>query len=59
MGIAKTMLGKYECYGHGGFWGTTTQYLRVLNASVTIFLMEREEWTKYWGMFGGSGWGFG
>lgn len=47
MGIAKTELGRYEAYGHGGFWGTTTQYFPELNASVSIFLMERDEWPKY------------
>lgn len=47
MGIAKTQLGPYTAYGHGGFWGTTTQYFPKLNASVSIFLMERDEWHKY------------
>ena len=47
MGIARTELGPYTCYGHGGFWGTTTQYFPEFNASVCIFLMERDEWAKY------------
>lgn len=47
MGIAKTDLGPYVAYGHGGFWGTTTQYFPQLNASVSVFLMERDEWLKY------------
>jgi len=47
MGIAQTKLGEYTAYGHGGFWGTTTQYFPELNASVSIFFMERDEWPKY------------
>lgn len=47
MGIAKTELGPYTAYGHGGFWGTTTQYFPELNASITVFLLERDEWQQY------------
>lgn len=47
MGIAKTDLETVTCYGHGGFWGTTMQYFPELNASISIFLMERDEWPRY------------
>lgn len=33
-------------YGHGGFWGTMVQYLPELNATVTVFVMERDEWPR-------------
>lgn len=46
-GITKFNLGDYTCYGHGGFWGTTAQYFSELNASVSVFLMERDEWPRY------------
>ncbi len=47
MGIAKTKVGDFTAFGHGGFWGTTTQYFPELNTSVSVFLMERDEWPKY------------
>lgn len=47
MGIAKMQLGKFTAYGHGGFWGTTMQFFPELNASVSIFLIERVERPKY------------
>ncbi|MCB0736177.1 MAG: beta-lactamase family protein [Bacteroidetes bacterium] len=50
MAHAKRQLGEFECYGHGGFWGTTTQYFPSLNASISIFLMERDAWPHYLGI---------
>lgn len=47
MAITETKLGRHIAYGHGGFWGTTTQYFPVLNASISIFFMERDEWPEY------------
>lgn len=47
MGVALTELDSFKAYGHGGFWGTTSQYFPELNASVSIFLMERDEWPRY------------
>lgn len=47
MAISETKLGRHIAYGHGGFWGTTTQYFPALNASVSIFFMERDEWPEY------------
>ncbi|UTW61689.1 beta-lactamase family protein [bacterium SCSIO 12741] len=47
LGIERRVLGKHEAYGHGGFWGTTSQYFPELNASITVFLMERDEWEVY------------
>lgn len=47
MGIIKTNYGRFEGYGHGGFWGTTAQHFPSLNASVAVFLMERDQWEKY------------
>jgi D-alanyl-D-alanine carboxypeptidase len=34
-------------YGHGGFWGTALQYFPDLNCTISVFLMERDEWPKY------------
>ncbi len=31
-------------YGHGGFWGTMTQYLPEHRASVAVFTLERDKW---------------
>jgi len=31
MGIAKTKLGDFTAFGHGGFWGTTAQFFPELN----------------------------
>lgn len=30
-------------YGHGGFWGTTVNYFPELDASIAVFILERDE----------------
>lgn len=47
MGISEIDLGALKAYGHGGFWGTTVQYIPELNASVAVYLLERDEWKLY------------
>ena len=47
MGVKEIEIGNYKAYGHGGFWGTTVQYIPALNTSVSVFLMERDQWPVY------------
>lgn len=47
MGMKEIKIGNYKAYGHGGFWGTTVQYIPALNTSISVFLMERDQWPAY------------
>ncbi len=42
LGIMDSEYNGYEGYGHGGFWGTTVQYFPELNASVAVYVLERD-----------------
>lgn len=43
MGISEMEVNGYKAYGHGGFWGTAVNYLPQLDASVSVFILERDE----------------
>jgi CubicO group peptidase (beta-lactamase class C family) len=32
-----------QAYGHGGFWGTVGQHVPELNASIAVFVLERDK----------------
>jgi len=42
-GLMESEIQGLKAYGHGGFWGTVVQYLPDLNASVSVFILERDE----------------
>lgn len=44
MGLAETQVLGKPAYGHGGFWGTVFKHLPHLNATVAVFVMERDQW---------------
>lgn len=43
LGISKVEYQNFAAYGHGGFWGTEVLYFPDLNASVSIYILERDE----------------
>lgn len=43
LGISKSEYKNFVAYGHGGFWGTEVLYFPYLNASVSIYILERDE----------------
>ena len=42
-GLSSSTIAGYQAYGHGGFWGTTVQYLPKLNTSIAVFVLERDK----------------
>ena len=42
LGLNESNIKGYKTYGHGGFWGTTVQYIPVLNASISVFVLNRD-----------------
>ena len=32
-----------EGFGHGGFWGTAVNYFPEINASISIFVLDRDK----------------
>lgn len=47
MGLAEMDIAGMAAYGHGGFWGTTVQYIPELNTSIAVFVLDRDEWQRY------------
>lgn len=43
MGLMDSEIEGLQAYGHGGFWGTTVQYIPQLNTSISVFILERDE----------------
>lgn len=43
LGISKVEYQNFTAYGHGGFWGTEVLYFPDLNASVSIYILERDK----------------
>lgn len=43
MGLSGEDVQGLEGFGHGGFWGTTVNYFPALNASVSIYILERDK----------------
>lgn len=43
LGLTHGKVLEHQSIGHGGFWGTTVNYFPELNASVSIFVLERDE----------------
>lgn len=43
LGVSKVDYKNFTAYGHGGFWGTEVLYFPDLNASVSIYVLERDE----------------
>ena len=42
-GISKSEINGQLAYGHGGFWGTVVQYFPALNASISVYILEKDE----------------
>jgi D-alanyl-D-alanine carboxypeptidase len=42
-GIGKSSVADMQAYGHGGFWGTVGQHVPELNASIAVFVLERDK----------------
>ena len=42
-GLSGSELLGYQAYGHGGFWGTAVQYFPKLDASIAVFILEKDE----------------
>lgn len=43
LGLSEGEIAGYKKYGHGGFWGTTVSYLPELNASIAVYVLERDQ----------------
>lgn len=43
LGLTHGTVLEHQSIGHGGFWGTTVNYFPDFNASVAIFVLERDE----------------
>ncbi|MFK7969997.1 MAG: serine hydrolase domain-containing protein [Bacteroidia bacterium] len=43
LGLASSETAGRKTYGHGGFWATTVQYIPSLNASVSVFVLDKEQ----------------
>ena len=43
LGISKVEYQNFTAYGHGGFWATEVLYFPDLNASVSIYILDRDE----------------
>jgi len=42
LGLSKSTINDLNAYGHGGFWATTVQYIPELNASIAVFVLEKD-----------------
>lgn len=51
LGLAKEASNGLESWGHGGFWGTEVRYIPELDASVAVFVLERDAKPTRKGMF--------
>lgn len=43
LGISFVNFDGVKGYGHSGFWGTTANYFPELNASISVFVLERDQ----------------
>lgn len=43
LGLSKGEVNGFTSYGHGGFWGTAVNYYPELNASISVFVLERDK----------------
>ena len=43
LGIMSSEIEGLKAYGHGGFWGTVVQYIPDLNASIAVYVLDRDE----------------
>ena len=43
MGISESSIAGYTEFGHGGFWGTIVAYFPKLNASISVFILEKNK----------------
>ncbi|MEM7571455.1 MAG: serine hydrolase [Bacteroidota bacterium] len=43
LGLTWGVVNGLTAYGHGGFWGTTVNYFPDLDASISVFILERDE----------------
>ena len=42
-GLSSIDVNGFKGIGHGGFWGTSANYFPALNASIVVFVLERDE----------------
>lgn len=42
-GLSSSEIEGFQAYGHGGFWGTVVQHIPKLNASIAVFVLERDK----------------
>lgn len=43
MGISQGEVNGMKAFGHGGFWGSVVHYIPELNASISVFILERDK----------------
>jgi len=43
LGISGFMLNDVQAYGHGGFWGTVVAYVPSENATLAVFILEKDK----------------
>lgn len=43
LGLSLSEINGKKAYGHGGFWGTVVNYFPEYNASIAVFILEREK----------------
>lgn len=43
LGLSESKINGLPAFGHGGFWATVVQYLPDLNASIAVFVLERDQ----------------
>lgn len=43
LGLSGSTINGLQAYGHGGFWATVVQYIPELNASISVFILERDK----------------
>lgn len=43
MGLSRGTYHDMHGYGHGGFWGTVMQYFPDINASVAVYILDRDQ----------------
>ncbi|HHB78627.1 MAG TPA: class C beta-lactamase-related serine hydrolase [Saprospiraceae bacterium] len=43
LGLSESEINGHKAYGHGGFWGTTVQYFPDFNASISVFVLNRNQ----------------
>jgi D-alanyl-D-alanine carboxypeptidase len=43
LGLQSSDIGVHKTYGHGGFWATIVRYIPDLDASISVFILDKDE----------------